>query len=172
MHNRMAAMTVPRGSRDFMSAMEEPVKNTFCWAAASFLLLAVSAFAGGLQDPKSSVSPLGAPAPVPMSCSLGWNANDDSVTTAKNTPVTFSPLWNDDDTWQQNFGGIISGPQHGTAVAVGLDGIQYTPDAGYTGSDSLTYSHIGCMQCSGEGWSTWCSEPSSDTATVYFTVTN
>lgn len=148
------------------------MKKTFCWAAASFLLLAVSAssaFAGGLQAPTSSVNPLlGVPAPVPMSCSLGWNANDDSVSTAKNTPVTFSPLWNDDDTPQQNFGGIISGPQHGTAVVVGWDGIRYTPSSGYTGPDSLTYSHIGCMQCSGGG----CSEPTGDWATVYFTVTN
>lgn len=145
---------------------------------ALFLLcsvLAPNAFAGSLHEPKSpenpaeSISPLlGTPAPIRMACSLGSNANDDYVTTAKNTPVTFSPLWNDSDTPQQNFGGIISGPQHGTAEEVGLDAIKYTPFTGYTGSDSITYWHIGCLQCSGG----WCSEPSEDSATIYITVTN
>lgn len=158
------------------------MKNTVSLVAVSFLLAAVSAsdaFAGALDaskppvNPEISISQLpGVPTPVLMACSLGWNANDDSVTTAKNTSVTFSPLWNDDDTPQQNFGGIISGPQHGTAEMVGYDAIRYTPSAGYTGSDSLTYSHIGCLQCFDDGWGAWCSEPSSDTATVYITVTN
>jgi hypothetical protein len=106
------------------------------------------------------------------SCSLGWNANDDYISLAKNTSTTFSPLWNDDDTPQQNFDGILSGPQHGTAEIVGLDGIKYTPNPGYTGSDSIVYGHIGCLQCADSGWSAWCAEPSSDTATIYITVTN
>jgi hypothetical protein len=149
---------------------------------ALFLLCSVSAtgaFAGSLHEPKSpenaaeSISPLlGTPVPTRMACSRGSNANDDYVTTAKDTPVTFSPLWNDSDTPQQNFGGIISGPQHGTAEQVGLDAIKYTPATGYTGSDSITYLHIGCLQCSGSGSSAWCSEPSEDSATVYITVTN
>lgn len=147
---------------------------------ALFLLFSVPALsAESLQEPKSPEGPaasasllLGVPEPTKMSCSIGWNANDDSVTTAKNTAVTFSPLWNDDDTPQQNFGGIISGPANGTAVQVGLDGIRYTPNTGFTGSDSITYSHIGCLQCSGSGWQGWCSEPSDDTATIYITVTN
>ncbi len=137
--------------------------------AASFLVgtaFSVSAFAGTLDAPTSPL--LGVPVPTKMSCTLGWNANNDSVTTAKNTPVTFSPLWNDDDTPQQNFGGILSGPLHGTAVQVGLDAVTYTPTAGYTGSDSFTYQHIGCLQC----YEGWCSEPSGDVATVYITVTN
>lgn len=142
------------------------------------LLVAVStpnAFSGSLQDPKSpeSLLPLlGAPEPTRMACTRGWRANDDYITTAKDTPVTFSPLVNDDDTPQQNFGGIISGPQHGTAEVVGLDAITYTPDPGYTGTDSLIYSHIGCLQCFGSGPSAWCAEPSDDTATVYITITN
>lgn len=107
-----------------------------------------------------------------MACTRGWTANDDYVTTAMNTSVIISPLANDSDTLQQNFGGIISGPQHGTAEQVSLDHIQYTPNAGYTGSDSITYHHIGCLQCSGSGRSAWCSEPSDDFATIYITVTN
>jgi len=145
---------------------------------ASFLLVSVSApyaFSESRQDSKSPESPavsisllLGAPEPMRMTCQLGWNANDDYVTTAKNTAVTFSPLWNDHDTEQQNFGGIFSNPQHGTAEQVGLDAVKYTPAAGYTGSDSFTYQHIGCVQC----FDGWCAEESSDIATVYITVTN
>ena len=149
---------------------------------ASVLLVSVSspnAFSGALEEPRSpespvvSISPLvGAPQPTRVSCSIGWNANDDYVTTAKNTAVTFSPLVNDADTPQQNFGGILDGPQHGTAVQVGIDAIRYTPDANYTGSDTITYQHIGCLQCFGSGSSAWCSEPSEDVATIYITVTH
>ena len=158
------------------------MKNTVSLVVASFLLLSASAPSAsarplqGLQlpaGPATSNSPLlGFPTRVWKACSLGWNANDDFVSLAKNTSKTFSPLWNDDDTPQQNFGGILSGPQNGTAEVVGLDAIKYTPNPGYTGSDSIFYSHIGCLQCADSGWSAWCSEPSSDTATIYITVTN
>ncbi len=148
---------------------------------ASFLLYSISAPSaspGSLDastapaSPSGSISPLlGTPKPTQMACSLGWNANDDYVTTARNTPVTFSPLSNDDDTPQQNFGGITSNPSHGTVEQVGLDAVKYTPASGYTGSDSFTYQHIGCLQCFCDS-SCWCAEPSDDTATVYITVTN
>ncbi|HEX7186013.1 MAG TPA: Ig-like domain-containing protein [Thermoanaerobaculia bacterium] len=147
---------------------------------ASFLLVSVSAsnaFSGSLDDSKSPESPavstsplLGVPAPTRMVCRVGWRANDDYIGTAKDTAVTFSPLSNDDDTPQQNFGGILSGPQHGTTEQVGLDSIKYIPATGYTGSDYFTYLHIGCLQCYGDGWSSWCSEESNDVATVYITV--
>lgn len=154
------------------------MKNTAPWVVASFLLLSVSASAEppqglrSLQPPADPAPFLGTPKPVQKSCSLGWNANDDYISLAKNTSKTFSPLWNDDDTPQQNFGGIISGPLNGTAVVIGLDGIKYTPNPGYTGSDTIVYSHIGCVQCADSGWNAWCSEPSDDTATIYITVTN
>ena len=156
------------------------MKKAVSMVVASFLVLSASAASAGspqgLQSPAGpaiSNSPLlGVPTPVRKSCSLGWNANDDSISLAKNTSKTFSPLWNDDDTPQQNFGGIVSGPQNGTAEVIGLDGIKYTPNPGYTGSDTIVYSHIGCVQCADSGWSAWCAEPSYDTATIYITVTN
>jgi hypothetical protein len=155
--------------------------NNIVPLVASFLLFSISApntSPGSLdnsrspENPAVSISPLlGTPKPARMACSIGWNANDDYVTTAKNTPVTFSPLWNDDDTPQQNFGGVTSSPHHGTLEQVGLDALKYTPASGYTGSDSFTYQHIGCLECFCD-WSCWCAEPSEDTATVYITVTN
>jgi hypothetical protein len=108
-----------------------------------------------------------------MACSrLRSNPVDDYWSTPKNTPITASPLANDPDNEQQNFGGIVSGPSHGTAEVIGLDAVKYTPSTNYVGSDSFTYMHIGCLQCSGSGWSAWCSEPDSDIATVHITVTN
>lgn len=124
-----------------------------------------------LESPGKLTLP-GIPAPMAMACQVGWRANDDYVTTAKDTPVTISPLANDDDNNQQNFGGIYSPPQHGTAEQVSLDHVKYTPNPGFTGTDSFTYEHIGCLQCYGEGRNSWCSEPSWDIATVYITVTN
>lgn len=108
-----------------------------------------------------------------MACSrLRSNPVDDYWSTPKNTSITASPLANDPDNEQQNFGGIMSGPSHGTAEVVGLDAVKYTPNTNYVGSDSFTYMHIGCLQCSGSGSSAWCSEPDSDIATVFITVTN
>lgn len=116
---------------------------------------------------------VGVQAAANMACSrLPSNPVDDYWSTPKNTPITASPLANDPDNEQQNFGGIVSGPSHGTAEVIGLDAVKYTPSTNYVGSDSFTYMHIGCLQCSGSGWSAWCSEPDSDTATVYITVTN
>lgn len=94
-------------------------------------------------------------------------ANDDYWTTSKNTPVTASPLANDPDNEQQNFGGFTQ-PSHGTAEQVGIDAVKYTPDTDYVGSDSFNYTHIGCLQCFGG----YCSEPDFDVGTVHITVTN
>ena len=96
------------------------------------------------------------------------NPQDDYWSTPKNTPITASPLVNDPDNEQQNFGGIVSGPSHGTAEVVGLDAVKYTPSTNYVGSDSFTYQHIGCLQC----YQGSCAEPSDGYATVYITVTN
>jgi hypothetical protein len=99
-------------------------------------------------------------------------AGDDYVTTSKNTAVTFSPLWNDTDTPDQDFWGIDSPPSHGTVQTVGVDQVRYTPSTNYVGSDTFTYILGGCLQCSGSGASAWCSEPDSTIGTVYVTVTN
>lgn len=156
------------------------MKNTVALAVVSFLLLSGSTLSASAElqisappaDPATSDSPLLAPKPEWKTCTLGSEANDDYISLAKNTSKTFSPLWNDDDTPQQNFAGIYAGPQNGTAELVGLDGIKYTPNPGFTGSDSIVYGHIGCMQCTGTGWEAWCSEPTGDSATIYITVTH
>jgi Big-like domain-containing protein len=115
---------------------------------------------------------LGAHQPKPMTCRVVPPvAGDDYVTTAKNTSVTFSPLWNDTDTPDQDLWGFDQ-PQHGTVVQVGIDSLKYTPATNYVGSDSFTYTLGGCLQCSGSGTSAWCSEPDSTTGYVYITVTN
>jgi len=104
-----------------------------------------------------------------MTCTrLRPHAVDDYWTTSKNTPITASPLANDPDNEQQNFGGLGSQPSHGTAEVVGLDAVKYTPDTNYTGSDSFTYYHVGCLQC----FQGWCSEPDTDEGTVFVTITN
>lgn len=103
-----------------------------------------------------------------MTCTrLRPHAVDDFWTTSKNTPITASPLANDPDNEQNNFGGLGSQPSHGTAEVVGLDAVKYTPDTNFVGSDSFTYFHVGCLQC----FQGWCSEPDTDEGTVFVTVT-
>ena len=159
------------------------MKNSLVGIAVSFLLLlgwappgnASPATVTALASPAVSEllpATLGLPRPVEKTCRVVPPvAGDDYITTAKNTSVTFSPLVNDTDTPDQDFWGF-SQPQHGTVVQVGIDGVKYTPNAGYVGSDSFTYTLGGCLQCSGSGFSAWCSEPESDIGTVYLTVTN
>ena len=82
--------------------------------------------------------------------------------------MTFRPLDNDTDTPQNDLVSFGQ-PAHGTAELFGgIDGIKYTPNTGYTGSDSFTYTLFGCLQCFQGG----CTEPEFDEGTVYITVTN
>lgn len=126
-----------------------------------------------LPDGGVSGVEIGIPEAADMACSrLRAQANDDFWTTSKNTSITASPLANDPDNVLQNFGGIASGPSHGTAEQVGLDAVKYTPATNYVGSDSFTYIHVGCLQCVGSGSSAWCAEPDYDFGTVFITITN
>lgn len=140
--------------------------NVLLLAVASFpLVLAPSSAGTSTQAPHVA---LGVPPPAATSCSVVYPvAGDDYVTTSRNTPVTFSPLDNDTDTPENDLVSFGQ-PAHGTAELVGLDAIKYTPDTGYTGSDSFTYTLFGCLQC----FDGWCSEPEYDEGTVYITVTN
>ena len=92
-------------------------------------------------------------------------ANIDIASTTANTPVTTNVLANDK---ASNSGGslnpaslsIASPPKHGV-VLVNKDGsLTYTPTAGYTGVDSLTYS-----VCDNSSPTPFCK-----TAVVYYTV--
>jgi hypothetical protein len=134
---------------------ENRMKNRMPFVAAAFLLALVWARPGSAY----------CRVVVPV-------AGDDYVTTSKNTPVTFSPLWNDTDTPDQDFWGIDSPPSYGTVQTVYIDSVKYTPNTNYVGSDTFTYILGGCLQCVGSGASAWCSEPDSTTGTVYVTVTN
>jgi hypothetical protein len=158
------------------------MKNRTLFAAAVFLALGLAhsgtASSAVLQVPGLGGSApvdlpiLGTPEPTEMACRRVIPvAGDDFVSTAKNTSVTFSPLWNDTDTPNQDFWGFTQ-PQHGTVVQVGIDAVKYTPHTNYVGSDSFTYTLGGCLQCFGSGAGAWCSEPDSDEGTVYITVTN
>ncbi|WP_281169879.1 Ig-like domain-containing protein [Olivibacter sitiensis] len=70
-------------------------------------------------------------------------ANDDSATTEFNTPVTVNVLANDEADVSPLDPGSVTitfGPSHGTVV-VNADGtVTYTPEPGYTGSDSFGYT--------------------------------
>lgn len=155
------------------------MKNALRMTAVSSLMVLVWAHPGTAssitsQAPQSkapveiNLIEIGIPKPVEKACRVVFPvAGDDYVTTAKNTPVTFSPLWNDTDTPAQDL--ISFGqPQHGTVQLVGIDALKYTPNANYVGSDSFSYILGGCLQCFNGG----CTEPEFDDGMVYITVTN
>lgn len=159
------------------------MKNISLIVAASLLVVFGWAHPGAaFSAPSSVLNPTGSieiippallvPEPTKMACQVVYPvAGDDYVTTRKDTSVDFRPLDNDTDTPDQDFWGYTE-PAHGTLQLIGIDGLRYTPDAGYVGSDSFTYTLGGCLQCSNfGGGSWWCSEPESDEGTVYITIT-
>ena len=91
------------------------------------------------------------------------DAVDDTATTSQNTPVTIPVLANDsdpdDDTLTVT---AVSDPANGVAVINGDQTVTYTPDAGFSGIETFTYTI-----CAPEGCDT-----TSDTATVTVTVTS
>ena len=141
------------------------MKNVMRLIAVSCLLIP-----GSAHSETSKLPAVGIPKPDEKACRVVYPvAGDDYVTTTVNTAVTFSPLFNDTDTPDQDLKGFGQ-PQHGTVVKVGIDALKYTPNPGYTGSDSFTYTLGGCLQCFGSGTSAWCSEPEFAEGTVYITV--
>ncbi|MDA0739643.1 MAG: Ig-like domain-containing protein, partial [Nitrospirae bacterium] len=69
-------------------------------------------------------------------------ANDDSVTTEENVGVVIAVLANDTDDGGLNASSVVvqNGPSHGMATAdPGTGDITYTPNLGFSGSDSFTY---------------------------------
>ncbi|WP_458628689.1 DUF7507 domain-containing protein [Winogradskyella sp. PC D3.3] len=89
-------------------------------------------------------------------------ANDDAVITEVDTPIVISVLSNDFDPNGDAFSitsGSVTSPQNGV-VTVNADGtIIYTPNIGYVGEDSFTYTICD------DGTPQAC-----DTATVYVTI--
>lgn len=101
--------------------------------------------------------------PKEMSCTVApADANDDSATTTEGTAVDVNVASND-----YGLGvAYVGEPNHGTAQLIQGSTIRYTPDPGFTGTDSFIYTVSGCLQCHNG----WCSEPDYDTATVTVTV--
>jgi serine protease AprX len=89
-------------------------------------------------------------------------ANDDTATTQQNTPVTINVLANDEDIDSDPLSvTAASDPANGSATINPDNTITYTPDTGFAGQDTFTYTI-----CAPEGCDT-----TSDTATVTVTVT-
>jgi hypothetical protein len=99
-----------------------------------------------------------------MACTIRRaRANDDTASTTINTAVTINVFANDAGLGIRS----ITSPSHGTAQLGANWTIIYTPDTGFTGTDSFVYFVNGCLQC----FNGWCSEPDIDDATVTVTVT-
>jgi hypothetical protein len=69
-------------------------------------------------------------------------AGNDTATTMKDTPVTIDVLANDYDVDSPLQIVSVSDPVNGT-TGINADKITYTPDAGYVGSESFTYTLAG-----------------------------
>ncbi len=70
-------------------------------------------------------------------------ANNDSVQTFRNVPVTISVLANDQDvdgTLVPSTVTLVTQPQHGVAAVTANGRVVYTPSSGFTGNDSFTYT--------------------------------
>ena len=91
-------------------------------------------------------------------------ANDDTANTPQDTPVRIVVTANDTDPDNDNLAvGSVTDPAHGTAMVEEFHTdpeVIYTPDPGYVGQDTFTYTVCGDEGC----------DISSDTATVTVTV--
>ena len=69
-------------------------------------------------------------------------ANDDTVTTDKNTPVDIFPLDNDDavEGHHLKLQNIVQGGEHGECVKVSNMTVMYIPDQDYVGQDICVYN--------------------------------
>ncbi|MCK5802681.1 MAG: tandem-95 repeat protein, partial [Lentisphaeria bacterium] len=68
------------------------------------------------------------------------NAVNDSATTPEDTAVTIAVLANDSDPDGDPLNVTsVTNPPHGTATSVGSQ-VRYTPDSGFSGTDSFTYT--------------------------------
>ena len=70
-------------------------------------------------------------------------ANDDTATTDEETPVNINVVANDTDpdgAIDPATVFIVTGPDYGTAYANADGTVDYTPDAGFTGPDTFTYT--------------------------------
>jgi VCBS repeat-containing protein len=68
-------------------------------------------------------------------------ANNDSASTARNTPTTINVLSNDSDTEGNTLSvTAVGAAANGTAVRNNNGTITYTPNTGFTGSDSFSYT--------------------------------
>ncbi|MEM9645172.1 MAG: NF038122 family metalloprotease [Planctomycetota bacterium] len=68
---------------------------------------------------------------------------DDYVLTRQNQPIVFNPLANDTDDGQLRLSDlrIISGPNNGN-VTITAEGVRYTPDPDFSGTDSFDYAIV------------------------------
>ncbi|NCD71137.1 Ig-like domain-containing protein [Mucilaginibacter agri] len=107
-------------------------------ATGGYLNTATIAGAETDSDPTNNTSQVNiAPKPLPV-------ANNDSGTAGSNTPAVINLLNNDvkaADNLVPSTVTIITQPLHGTVVVDPATGVAtYTPNAGYTGPDSFTYT--------------------------------
>ena len=78
---------------------------------------------------------------APITIKVYPNAVKDSSSTLSNTPVILNVLANDLGNLNPGGVSIASNPSHGTVVVDPVSGkITYTPNPGFTGSDSFTYT--------------------------------
>jgi len=72
---------------------------------------------------------------------VSQSAVNDSITTSKNTPITYDPRTNDAGNCVTLTVTAVGTPAHGTAAIVNAgQAITYTPATDYTGTDSFTYT--------------------------------
>ncbi|MGB3514180.1 MAG: DUF4347 domain-containing protein, partial [Microcoleaceae cyanobacterium] len=123
------------GSGKFGGSWEFPVKVGEVGDGLAFEQKVLASYDGILQEDLLFASQINSP-PI---------AEDDSVSTSQNTPVTFSFLSNDSDPDGDNFG-IDSNDDsstNGGTVELNIDGtFTYTPPTGFTGTDTFNYTII------------------------------
>jgi hypothetical protein len=136
-----------------------PHKITNIWSAeivshiGNHYIIKNAAWNGKIQSGTSKTfgfqgTPGNVTAPTNITLTIGGNfppqpeapiANNDNATTDFETPTTINILSNDTGD-NIRLSSLNTQPQHGTAAIIGDDTVLYTPEAGFYGNDSFSYT--------------------------------
>ncbi|WIB27037.1 Ig-like domain-containing protein [Curtobacterium sp. MCSS17_015] len=128
------------GDRLRLTTSTDPAHGTLVLDAASgtYTYTPAAGFSGTDRFDYTAADATGATTSATVTITVRPSATADTATTPANRPVTVDVQANDHGKGLTT--AVVTQPAHGT-VAVGTDGtVQYSPAAGYSGTDSFTYA--------------------------------
>ena len=109
-------------------------------AGIAIVMVLIVVFTSGIMEPPDTDTEV-TPNTTQITSNSPPIANNQSVTTAMNTPLDIALTANDVDVNDNLTGAIVTPSSHGTLSPINQDTgiVTYTPNTGFTGDDSFTF---------------------------------